>query len=289
MRLTLSRSTWACELKYCVLENVCKYICHAPRERVSWNTPYLHSPYFPFCHAPRERVSWNRCYLAADCLRWRHAPRERVSWNERSAAIVDFQPWSRSTWACELKLSVSSADRLYIRVTLHVSVWVEMMIAGRFSTSVSSRSTWACELKYTNCVLALCVYRHAPRERVSWNYQHFPQKYLNVCHAPRERVSWNRLLQRGNRNAVVTLHVSVWVEIPTLGILACSAWVTLHVSVWVEMEYEMEAFLARYVTLHVSVWVEIQDGRYSFWQNLSRSTWACELKWSFWETRTHSD
>ena len=147
MRLTLSRSTWACELKYCVLENVCKYICHAPR----------------------ERVSWNRCYLAADCLRWRHAPRERVSWNERSAAIVDFQPWSRSTWACELKLSVSSADRLYIRVTLHVSVWVEifarlfalfarqvtlhvsvwveMMIAGRFSISVSSRSTWACELK----------------------------------------------------------------------------------------------------------------------------------------------
>ena len=34
--------------------------------------------------------------------------------------------------------------------------------------------------------------------------------------------------------------------------------VTLHVSVWVEMEYEMEAFLARYVTLHVSVWVEIK-------------------------------
>ena len=55
--------------------------------------------------------------------------------------------------------------------------------------------------------------------------------------------------------------------------------VTLHVSVWVEIFVLWIYLLFYIVTLHVSVWVEI------IWKNIyksfcitSRSTWACELK-----------
>ena len=77
--------------------------------------------------------------------------------------------------------------------------------------------------------------------------------------------------------------------------------VTLHVSVWVEMEYDegtievenghaprervswnckLDAYQQDLdgVTLHVSVWVEISVVWIFRLEFLSRSTWACELK-----------
>ena len=75
---------------------------------------------------------------------------------------------SRSTWACELKLlylyystwchghaprervswnSNSFAEEYFITVTLHVSVWVEMIAVRMNFRTYKSRSTWACELK----------------------------------------------------------------------------------------------------------------------------------------------
>ena len=54
-----------------------------------------------------------------------------------------------------------------------------------------SRSTWACELKWIIPTLVLQWSSHAPRERVSWN----AEKYTEFA------------------EEVVTLHVSVWVEI----------------------------------------------------------------------------
>ena len=167
--------------------------------------------------------------------------------------------WSRSTWACELKLTCSPiADILsshaprervswnltvkawisLLSVTLHVSVWVEISIkvAGN-GTLQESRSTWACELKCTVVSSHRNWYSHAPRERVSWNW--FCRNFQNQRY--------------------VTLHVSVWVEITlncTLNqnIRSRSTWacelklvttqwqcltsqVTLHVSVWVEMHH----------------------------------------------------
>ena len=120
-----------------------------------------------------------------------HAPRERVSWN------------------CQRNLQFHQRP-----VTLHVSVWVEI-IDKNHSTNL--------------------VNRHAPRERVSWNpvipineitnnvTLHVSvwveigkalSVFLQECHAPRERVSWNVILSLLTKNFwKVTLHVSVWVEI----------------------------------------------------------------------------
>ena len=98
-----------------------------------------------------------------------HAPRERVSWN------------------CQRNLQFHQRP-----VTLHVSVWVEMILIT---------------------ALGLFFCGHAPRERVSWNPMNVPIRdstavtlHVSVWveiidknhstnlvnrHAPRERVSWN--------------------------------------------------------------------------------------------------
>ena len=146
-----------------------------------------------------------------------------------------------------------------------------------------------------------CSFSHAPRERVSWNAMPAFAVVFWCGHAPRERVSWNCqerkcswcsgvtlhvsvwveiCFQRGRIDSVlVTLHVSVWVEIDFCSVNSVVLRVTLHVSVWVEM-ISVSVISAVYsVTLHVSVWVEIQPWISPCAFILSRSTWACELKW----------
>ena len=187
---------------------------------------------------------------------------------------------SRSTWACELKLPITNKFTANTKVTLHVSVWVEM----------------------TNTLFAVIESRsHAPRERVSWNFALRARcqieemsrstwacelkldKYGNLIsdtsHAPRERVSWNSAHWSNRNHWKVTLHVSVWVEINQYKYNTNVNIVTLHVSVWVEMRTIQTSFRAwashaprervswnlnvlytdanSVVTLHVSVWVEI--------------------------------
>ena len=123
---------------------------------------------------------------------------------------------SRSTWACESKCKFlqfyrskcSHAPRERVSwnrryrpcknryaVTLHVSVWVEILCQTIY-------------LKQEPC--------HAPRERVSWNIFTAPAGILALGHAPRERVSWNVLSHSSSNSLLVTLHVSVWVEISML-------------------------------------------------------------------------
>ena len=165
---------------------------------------------------------------------------------------------------------------------------------------------------------------HAPRERVSWNFNSCAVTILQWCHAPRERVSWNRVVHGWAGQRLVTLHVSVWVEIEeemlrvsmgeSRSTWACelkfiidiminynstsrSTWacelkcrsssssvsrpvVTLHVSVWVEISLRSTSRTRKKVTLHVSVWVEISLTVVGSQLRMSRSTWACELKFS---------
>ena len=145
---------------------------------------------------------------------------------------------------------------------------------------------------------------HAPRERVSWNiFVCFPALNSNLSRSTWAcELKYKRWLCHFGR-LCVTLHVSVWVEMVILiAALADKAQVTLHVSVWVEMyslilgsklpkghaprervswNYTLMVYIMTLnVTLHVSVWVEIgYDTTGGMWLS-SRSTWACELKWS---------
>ena len=207
-----SRSTWACELK-CSHALVFR-LKHAVTLHVSvwveiyllisnsqilpsrstwacelkWQIPYIACPFQR--HAPRERVSWNSSFRHTCLCGVGHAPRERVSWNAIGC------PW----------VSV-------IAVTLHVSVWVEMVSSSEFSQRYLSRSTWACELKLPvrqkyfktywsrstwACELKLhnkAIYAFYALSRSTWACElKLPvrQKYFKTyCHAPRERVSWN--------------------------------------------------------------------------------------------------
>ena len=143
-----------------------------------------------------------------------------------------------------------------LKVTLHVSVWVEIYNRPIYSKWPQSRSTWACELKLKDHYCKELSKSHAPRERVSWNTIHSTNKPLPTSHAPRERVSWNIMLNKKITKVLVTLHVSVWVEI----------WIIISKHILTP------------VTLHVSVWVEMGICLTVGTTCVSRSTWACELK-----------
>ena len=120
-----SRSTWACELKCRNWGRTYRGRSHAPRERVSWNLGNL----YQLQNRYTSRSTW-ACELKLSTkiilpTLSSHAPRERVSWN------FYFHPHkmnllSRSTWACELKYTIFWYNTYINKVTLHVSVWVEM-------------------------------------------------------------------------------------------------------------------------------------------------------------------
>ena len=143
----MSRSTWACELKFGTA-----FFCGSGR-----------------CHAPRERVSWN-CYDPVNNVFTLVTLHVSV-WVEMVLSLISFMAGqSRSTWACELKSTRIARYCCSELVTLHVSVWVEI------------------DLKELTSLIKVC---HAPRERVSWNILAYQIKLHQKRHAPRERVSWN--------------------------------------------------------------------------------------------------
>ena len=100
---------------------------------------------------------------------------------------------SRSTWACELKCYKQAMKAQLKRVTLHVSVWVEME---------SRRLLQLTKLQVTLHV-SVWVEMYYRRQRF----------WRSVGHAPRKRVSWNFINFSKWNTTYVTLHVSVWVEI----------------------------------------------------------------------------
>ena len=100
-----------------------------------------------------------------------HAPRERVSWIWNRRSNLQKYKKSRSTWACELKFWDTQLAKSRSTVTLHVSVWVEIFKTG--SKGESRAVTLHVSVWVEICTFP-CVKRktlgHAPRERVSWNF-----------------------------------------------------------------------------------------------------------------------
>ena len=166
----MSRSTWACELKWKCCWHGKADFGHAPRERVSWNVKKLEnyqilrvtlhvSVWVEIAVFSRSRFMlkvtlhvsvWVEMILALALIytltsrstwacelklmllwkipqRRRHAPRERVSWNDNEVIENSTINPSRSTWACELKCGIVYCKKDRYPVTLHVSVWVEIM------------------------------------------------------------------------------------------------------------------------------------------------------------------
>ena len=136
---------------------------------------------------------------------------------------------------------------------------------------------------------------------MSWNWSLYFRADRRLCHAPRERVSWNFTSVMLIAGIIVTLHVSVWVEIRQthsvyISCMSRSTWAcelkfaplpkfVPHISHAPRERVSWNVKLSGYsevpyVTLHVSVWVEIHIIYLFSFLRLSRSTWACELKWS---------
>ena len=165
---------------------------HAPRERVSWNCCDMSSRYLWLCHAPRERVSWNDWRSSFVSKIGSHAPRERVSWNfpEDDLGYTNFghAPRERVSWNLLQKFCL-----LTNCVTLHVSVWVEIMFSPSLGISVQkSRSTWACELKSVGEQMLPVIKESRSTWACELKYPYYTTSpWKSKGHAPRERVSWN--------------------------------------------------------------------------------------------------
>ena len=210
-------------------------ISHAPRERVSWNSIAHLLNRLQNGHAPRERVSWNinvAIWLMIICVTL------HVSvWVEINGIYgKGTEKASRSTWACELKYAVCEQEIKGYFVTLHVSVWVEIFELYVCRNGIGSRSTWACELKLKNgrvqtaflwsrstwaCELKLVWFYHCKiltQSRSTWACElkcKFLQFNRGKCVS---RSTWACELKCEAKwlfwgSILVTLHVSVWVEI----------------------------------------------------------------------------
>ena len=273
--LQMSRSTWACELKYgCKVE--------------WWNTFLSRSTWA--CEL-KSMVNSSLFYSLG------HAPRERVSWNWQGMVIFlkCIVTLHVSVWVeILIKVNLSDIDR----VTLHVSVWVEMTAHSLPPIQSLSRSTWACELKSFFTRFNSMSYRSRSTWACELKYDGTRRWPQQRSHAPRERVSWNYLLRFVLTAVLVTLHVSVWVEIPhTCNVVndhhghaprervswnfyavykSLNHIVTLHVSVWVEILLVWWICTRPVVTLHVSVWVEIR------WFSPLRASISVTLHVSVW-------
>ena len=231
--------------------------CHAPRERVSWNFFNWFRRKFALRHAPRERVSWNLSRFVNTAEVYRHAPRERVSWNCAFIQFLTISPVTLhvSVW---VEMLINGVRQIPPCVTLHVSVWVEILKWGRRRRNYMSRSTWACELKYQRDIIKLEV----NESRSTWACELKFIIDIMINYNSTSRSTWACELKCRSSSSSVSRPV-----------------VTLHVSVWVEISLRSTSRTRKKVTLHVSVWVEISLTVVGSQLRMSRSTWACELKY----------
>ena len=167
--LSLSRSTWACELKFGNHQTAVLQKSHAPRERVSWNLQlplvwgfspvtlhvsvwveiWKHSSEHVFLLVTLHVSVWVEITtLACDN---HHLPQSRSTWACELKCICTLPTAvsckSRSTWACELKCKIISTG---VDFNGSRSTWaceLKFLKQARKAKIVQSRSTWACELK----------------------------------------------------------------------------------------------------------------------------------------------
>ena len=275
-----SRSTWACELKFNL--HFCKWHLHLVTLHVSvWveiQNLFAHiNNVFVTLHVSvwvEIATRFSNCctlYVTLHVSVWVEIyPRK---WHENGAFVT----LHVSVW---VEMDVLRWRVAYDQVTLHVSVWVEIIHSANLGKSARSRSTWACELKLFYKALHFGRVGHAPRERVSWNTP-FGRVSLRTTAS---RSTWACELKY--TNSVLALCVypsrSTWAcELKFCHECIDPYWqiVTLHVSVWVEIGCNVATTKMLFVTLHVSVWVEIVYLVNTIFVILSRSTWACELKY----------
>ena len=275
---TQSRSTWACELKLYTVEIDPETI----GSRSTWACE-LKSALFTASHIALQVTLHVSVWVEIFSLQIHSYCRtSRSTWacelKSRWSASATASMESRSTWACELKWTWSHRLCYAVCVTLHVSVWVEIDVPLVLRPWDLSRSTWACELKFA----FVGFYKFCHRSRSTWACELKLNSLISPYCVPRSRSTWACELKFSVilllSLQMVTLHVSVWVEILNVALSDNVRSVTLHVSVWVEIELHFLCMTPPIVTLHVSVWVEIRSTPRFSHIYMSRSTWACELK-----------
>ena len=158
---------------------------------------------------------------------------------------------------------------------------ISLIISSPYTSHAPrERVSWNFVLDLLTSAMAL---GHAPRERVSWNrHAHAESAWGGASHAPRERVSWNFAEMGAKVRPTVTLHVSVWVEMRQTSKLAVNG--TGHAP---RERVSWNGFLSAYKSVGLShaprerVSWNIVNISIIPRSRMSRSTWACELKFYY--------
>ena len=188
---TMSRSTWACELKslYSFRPSA---TCFVTLHVSVWVEIWLFVTGRVVFTVTLHVSVWVEMSTGSSAV---SSIPSRSTWacelKSSGSAYMRCLGTSRSTWACELKCKEFYKNCKYSRSR---STWAcelkyQIPLMNRWWTL--SRSTWACELKCFLGKVRIYYWRHAPRERVSWNCETACQAKSCYSHAPRERVSWN--------------------------------------------------------------------------------------------------
>ena len=299
-----SRSTWACELKYsCYLRNSYRF-CHAPRERVSWNIFYfkwcinlavtLHVSVWveieiqartcPYVLVTLHVSVWVEILIMNGSAFSRCVTLHVSVWVEIKSlkSLTVTLKESRSTWACELKFLSTFTQTFLHYVTLHVSVWVEMLtrpLKSFYFVVTLHVSVWVeipkryykawsqwVTLHVSVWVEISFRFYHKWRNKVTLHVSVWVEMQKLVieriktrCHAPRERVSWNiiKVYKQNKKKGHAPRERVSWNIVDGCRVTTED------------------------VTLHVSVWVEIFNASSTTIEGVSRSTWACELKYPY--------
>ena len=141
-----SRSTWACELKYQLCERQLPNSSHAPRERVSWNSPEAIGA---IAAQVTLHVSvWVEIQRFTGYRKGKCVTLHVSVWVEMISTVI---PSQKTYVTLHVSVWVEIQHTIILlkatSVTLHVSVWVEISIFSNSKYRYWSRSTWACELK----------------------------------------------------------------------------------------------------------------------------------------------
>ena len=159
-------------------------------------------------------------------------------------------------------------------------MWVEIFCSLRPYILNSSSSSWGCELKYRLVMQDFTELRHPLREDVSWNVNATTVFPFASSHPLREDVSWNVYGLMPYYPVVVILFVRMWVEISNL----CHS-IANRFGHPLREDVSWNNYIGPSdkwdeVILFVRMWVEILRSQQERHEDVSSSSWGCELKYT---------
>ena len=160
-----------------------------------------------------------------------------------------------SVW---VEILAKLANSVGLPVTLHVSVWVEIIVFNNFILHCLSRSTWACELKLKKAMrstrsgkdyLYFNSHAHVERDLQILLLFYLPYHFNSHAHVERD---WLEILL--DKNYYISTHTLTWsVTIPVIHIMDVNA-ISTHTLTWSVTHLVSLVIIVNRISTHTLTW-----------------------------------